>query len=92
MAHDSLPTLFTIPPGVPFLDALARALVADPGLQGTLSDKPEALADLTILLPTRRAVRSLTEAFLRAGDGKAILLPHIRPLGDVDEEELLLTA
>lgn len=92
MAHDSSPTLFTIQPGVPFLDALASALVADPGLQGALSDEPEALADLTILLPTRRAVRSLTEAFLRAGDGKAILLPHIRPLGDVDEEELLLTA
>lgn len=92
MALDSSPTLFTIPPGVPFLDALANALVEDPTLAGALSSTPEALADLTILLPTRRAVRSLTEAFLRAGDGKAILLPHIRPLGDVDEEELLLTA
>eukprot|EP00435_Cladocopium_sp_Y103_P077738 s1_g1477.t1 len=92
MAHDSSPTLFTIPPGVPFLDALAQALVADPTLEGTLSQEPEELADLTILLPTRRAVRSLTEAFLRAGDGRPILLPHIRPLGDVDEDELLLTA
>jgi len=92
MALDSSPTLFTVQPGVPFLDALANALVADPTLGGALSDEPEALADLTILLPTRRAVRSLTEAFLRAGDGKAILLPHIRPLGDVDEEELLLTS
>ncbi|WOF72497.1 double-strand break repair protein AddB [Parvibaculaceae bacterium PLY_AMNH_Bact1] len=92
MALDSSPTLFTIPPGVPFLDALANALVRDPTLGCVLSEEPEALADLTILLPTRRAVRSLTEAFLRAGDGKAILLPHIRPLGDVDEEELLLTA
>ncbi len=91
MAHDSLPTLFTIPPGVPFLDALARALVADPTLDGALSEESEELASLTILLPTRRAVRSLTEAFLRAGDGKPILLPHIRPLGDVDEDELLLT-
>ena len=92
MAHDSSPTLFTIQPGVPFLDTLATALVADPSLDGALTDETEALADLTILLPTRRAVRSLMEAFLRAGDGKAILLPHIRPLGDVDEEELLLTA
>lgn len=92
MAHDSTPTFFTIPPGVPFLEALAGALVDDATLGGVLSDTPEALADLTILLPTRRAVRSLTEAFLRAGGGKAILLPHIRPLGDVDEEELLLTS
>lgn len=92
MAHDSPPTLFTIPPGVPFLQALADALVTDPTLGGALSDEAHALADLTILLPTRRAVRSLSEAFLRAGGGRAILLPHIRPLGDVDEEELMLHA
>lgn len=92
MAHDSTPTFFTIPPGVPFLEALASALVDDPTLDGVLSQTPEVLSDLTILLPTRRAVRSLTEAFLRAGGGKAILLPRIRPLGDVDEDELLLTS
>ena len=92
MAHDSSPTLFTIPPGVPFLEALAEALVADPALGGALSGDAPALADLTILLPTRRAVRALSEAFLRAGGGRAILLPRIRPLGDVDEEELMFTA
>lgn len=91
MARDSAPTLFSIPPGIPFLEALASALVTDPALGGALSDEPEALADLTILLPTRRAVRSLSEAFLRAGGGEAILLPRIRPLGDVDEDELALT-
>jgi ATP-dependent helicase/nuclease subunit B len=92
MFDDSVPTLFTIPPGTPFLEALAEALVADPALNGALSSETEALSDLTILLPTRRAVRALSEAFLRAGNGRAILLPRIRPLGDVDEEELALTA
>ncbi len=80
-----------MPAGTPFLDALASALVADTSLDGTLSQEPSALGDITILLPTRRAVRALGEAFLRASGGRAILLPHIRPLGDVDEEELLLT-
>jgi len=92
MAKDSIPTLFTIPPGAPFLEVLAQALVADPSLGGALSHEPEELADLTILLPTRRAVRALSEAFLRTAGGRAILLPRIRPLGDVDEDELALTA
>lgn len=88
MAHDS-PRLFTIPSGTPFLDALARTLIADPSLGGRFGRDVE-LADMTILLPTRRAVRALGDAFLRAGGGRALLLPAIRPLGDVDEDELTL--
>ncbi|MEN6542153.1 double-strand break repair protein AddB [Parvibaculum sp.] len=88
MAHDS-PRLFTIPSGTPFLDALARTLLADPTLGGRFGAGVE-LPDITILLPTRRAVRALSDAFLRAGGGKALLLPIMRPLGDVDEDELVL--
>ena len=51
-----------------------------------------ALARVTVLLPTRRACRSLREAFLRASDGRALLLPSLRPLGDLDSDEALLTA
>lgn len=91
MSRAPEPTIFTMPPGIPFLDALAEALIADTSLGGALSKEPAALGDITILLPTRRAVRALGEAFLRASGGSAILLPRIRPLGDVDEEELLLT-
>ncbi|MCE9650049.1 MAG: double-strand break repair protein AddB [Parvibaculum sp.] len=88
MSHDS-PRVFTIPAGTPFLDALARALIADPTLGGQLGSAV-ALADIKILLPTRRAVRALGDAFLRMGEGRALLLPDIRPLGDVDEDELVL--
>jgi ATP-dependent helicase/nuclease subunit B len=88
MSADSL-TLFTMPPGTPFLERLAQALVADASLGGCFGDAP-ALADFTILLPTRRAVRALGDAFLRAGGGAAMVLPSIRALGDVDEEELVL--
>lgn len=49
---------------------------------------PLALARMQILLPTRRACRSLREAFLRLHEGKPLLLPRMRPIGDIDEEEL----
>ena len=42
-----------------------------------------------IFLPTRRAKRSLIEALLRRSNGKPLLLPRIRPLGDVMEEDLI---
>ena len=92
MSRDSSPPrLYTIPSGTPFLEALARTLLADPSLGGKLGTNI-SLADMTIFLPTRRAVRALGDAFLRMGEGTSLLLPHIQPLGDVDEDELVLTA
>lgn len=88
MSHDS-PHVFSIPSGTPFLDALAAALIADPTLGGRFG-KAVDLPDITILVPTRRAARALGEAFLRASGGEALLLPVLRPLGDVDEDELVL--
>ncbi len=88
MRADS-PILFTMPPGAPFLERLAVTLLEDVTLGGRFAGQFE-LADATILLPTRRAVRALGDAFLRASGGKALILPTIRALGDVDEEELIL--
>lgn len=76
------PAVFTIAPGQPFLDRLAAGILARWG------ETPQGLGQVTVLLPTRRACRALAEAFLRARDGAALLLPVIRPLGDVDEDEL----
>ncbi|PKQ07168.1 MAG: double-strand break repair protein AddB [Alphaproteobacteria bacterium HGW-Alphaproteobacteria-11] len=81
-------TLFTMPPGTPFLERLAATLLDDATLGGRFG--ASVLADITILLPTRRAVRALGEAFLRAGGGTALILPSIRTLGDVDEDDLVL--
>jgi ATP-dependent helicase/nuclease subunit B len=76
------PRWFTIPPHRPFLDDLAR------GIWRALSPLgPEALAEAVVLLPTRRAARSLAEAFLKVADRTAVLLPQIRALGDLDEGE-----
>ena len=78
------PVIQSIDPGRPFLDTLAAGLLEETG------GRPEALADMLVLLPTRRACRALGEAFLRVGKGRALILPAIRPLGDVEEEGLAL--
>ena len=75
--------LFTIPPHVPFLDALAAEWLEH-------AATPFAVADGLILLPTRRAARSLAEAFLRVSGGRALLLPRIMALGALDEAPLAL--
>ena len=76
------PSVSTIPTGVPFVDALAAGLLARHG------DGPDALAPLTVLLPTRRACLALRDAFLRLSGGRALLLPRLMPLGDVDADEV----
>ena len=80
------PAVFTIPAGIPFVDALAARLLDEAGAD------PLALARMTVLLPTRRGCRALHEAFLRRaagldGGGRPLLLPRLRPLGDLDAED-----
>ena len=74
----------TIPAGVPFVDALARGLLAEAG------GDPLVLADMLVLLPNRRACRSLRDAFWRARESRALALPNIQPIGDLDPDDLLL--
>lgn len=79
--------VFTIPAGAPFAQALADELIR----QLDAKSDPLALSQATIYVPTRRAVRSLGEIFARTVGGAA-LLPDIRPLGDVDEDDQLFNA
>ena len=81
--------LFTVPPHVAFLDALASGWLARcrPGAAG---DDPLGASRGLILLPTRRSARALAEAFLRVGDGRPLLLPRIVALGALDETPLAL--
>src|ERR1700730_14462016 len=81
--------VYTIAPDRPFLATLAA------GLTNMSAGDPLMLPLVTVLLPTRRAVRSLREAFLRATSdgreaGRPLLLPRMRPVGDLDSEELSL--
>jgi len=76
------PRWFTIPAHRPFTLDLAR------GLADALSPLgPQALAEAVVLTPTRRGARALAEAFLAVSGGKALLLPQVRAVGDLDEGE-----
>ncbi|MCZ6839761.1 MAG: double-strand break repair protein AddB [Alphaproteobacteria bacterium] len=78
------PSVFNIPSHVPFVDALAAGVTT---LHAS-GDDPLALARVLILLPTRRACRALQDAFLRHSGGRALLLPRMVPIGDIDEDAL----
>src|SRR5215472_8368518 len=85
VVHGSMASrVFTIPAGVAFLDALAEGILARAGGDAL------ALSRATVLLPTRRACRALREAFLRRTQGRPTLLPRLRPIGDVDDDELAI--
>ena len=80
------PRYFSIAPGQPFLADLAKGLRAAVALEPGLD-----LADALIYLPTRRAVRALAQGFIDAApDARASLLPRIKALGDMEEDELIV--
>ena len=78
---DTPSRVYTMPSGAPFLHELAR------GLSAHLGDE---LSRALILLPTRRAVRALGDAFVESGaaGARATLLPRMRPLADIDSEDV----
>ena len=81
------PRLFTIAPGAPFLETLARS-VLDGAIFPELSraNGPLALAGATIYVPTQRAAQALRRRFAEE-HGSALLLPRIVPLGALDDSE-----
>jgi ATP-dependent helicase/nuclease subunit B len=72
--------VFTIPSHRSFADALAAGLIARFGKDAL------GLAQGRILLPNNRAVRAVTEAFVRAS-GTGLLLPRLIPVGDPELDE-----
>ncbi len=88
---DSGVRVFTVPSGRPFLKAVASAILSGnlPSPGGS-APGPLDLPDITLLLPTRRATRSMQEAFLAAAGGRALTLPQIRPISAGEEDATLL--
>ena len=74
--------IFSIAANRRFVDALAGQLLQE------AEDDPLKFADALIFLPTRRACQALGEAFLRHNQGKALILPRLRPIGEVDDAVL----
>ena len=79
--------VFTIPPSVPFLPTLIKALTSGK-LGFRFADDPLALAAATLYLPTRRACRLARDAFLDVLKIEAAILPRIVAIGDIDEDEI----
>lgn len=82
MAERRGPQLFTIPTHRAFADALAAGLIRRFGTE------PLGLARGIVLVPTNRAKRSVTEAFVRAS-GQGLLLPRLAAIGDPDIDEAI---
>ena len=71
------PLVYSIPAHRSFSDALAIGLI------NSIGRDPMVLAHGRILLPNNRAVRTVTEAFVRASDG-GLILPRLIAIGDPD--------
>ena len=67
-----------------FVDVLAEKLLND------YQDNILELSKVLILLPNRRAQRSLSDAFVKIKGMKPTLLPQMRAMGDVNEDEIVL--
>lgn len=85
------PRLYTVPAGQSFLAELARAVLSGK-LHGHGHRAPTQLelTDVTIVLPTQRAVRSLQEEFLAQSGQRALLMPRIRPIAEAEEDLTIL--
>ena len=80
------PNVFTIPGTDRFLETLYEALHDGRLIKNWDPTDPLSCSDLTILVPTRRAGRALRDLFLERSSHNAVILPRIRPIGDVDED------
>ena len=74
------PQVFTIPAHRSFADALVA------GIMARFGSDPLELARGRILLPNNRAVRAITDAFVRAS-GTGLLLPRLVPIGDPELDD-----
>lgn len=87
MAEAKRPDIYTIAAHRGFADALVA------GLQPRYREPDLGLARLTLLLPSRRTVRTVTKAFVRLsgqkGAGNGMLLPRMVVVGDLDLDETL---
>ncbi|WP_205480560.1 double-strand break repair protein AddB [Sphingomonas arenae] len=80
MPEAARPRVYSIGAHRSFADALAAGLIAEHGKE------PLGLARGRILLPNNRAVRSVTEAFVRASGG-GLLLPRLIAIGDPELDD-----
>jgi ATP-dependent helicase/nuclease subunit B len=74
-------SVYTVGAEQRFADSLAHGLLAN------FAD-PQALAGVQIFLPNRRAIRAVADALLRRSNGKALILPKLSALGDINDDDI----
>lgn len=85
--------VFTLPLGVPFLKALAKAILnGDLPAAGRQPPNILSLPKITLLLPTRRAARVAREAFLSVAQTRALIMPRIQPISEGEGDLSLITS
>ncbi len=72
-------SIYNISASYDFSDVLAKHILKDSDIHNSI-----------IFLPTKRAIRTMQEAFLRLSDGKPLLLPRLIALGDPDDTSILI--
>lgn len=77
--------IFNISTSNSFVDTLATKLLDD------YKNDLLSLSNVVILLPNHRSCTSLSEAFVRIKGMQPTLLPQIKAIGDIEEDELILT-
>ncbi|UAB76923.1 double-strand break repair protein AddB [Erythrobacter sp. SCSIO 43205] len=86
MAETGHPNIYSIAAHRGFADALVAGIVP------RYSQGEQGLARLTLLVPSSRAARTISEAFIRhtGAEGKAgMLMPRMVTIGDLDLDEAL---
>lgn len=76
--------IFNIPGSCSFVDVLAKRFMAE------YASDPVGLSKVLFLVPNRRAVISLKDAFIRFNGEKPAILPQIIPVGDLGDEDVFL--
>ncbi|MEO9167644.1 MAG: hypothetical protein ABI230_04495, partial [Aestuariivirga sp.] len=78
------PQVFNIVAGANFLEILADQVLA----RFPTGETTRPLSDWTILLPSRRAAQAFGEILLTRAKKNALIMPRIKPIGDLDEDRL----
>lgn len=79
--------VYNIAPGGDFLHVLAHEILLGFPFANPHRENPP-LPNWTILLPTRRAARILGSILGQESGQRAVLLPTIKPIGDIDDGRL----
>lgn len=76
--------IYTIQPNLPFADTIAKGIIEKYG------DDPVTIANILLLVPNKRAAKTIKKSFFDLTGTDSTFIPRIQPIGDIDEQDLIL--